>query len=213
MKFSTGLILVGCMLFLPAGTLKYWNAWVFFGALFIPMLFALIYLIRRDPELLEKRMRIKVKEKKEKAFVKFGIIFLLASYILPGFDYRFHWSKIPLWLVVVSTLVMLFGYLLFVLVLKQNSYASRIIEVQEKQKVIDTGLYRIVRHPMYMSMILLYLFSPLVLGSYYALIPILVFLFGLKLRIKNEEEVLKNGLEGYAEYMKKVKYRMIPFIW
>ena len=208
-----GLIFVGALLFLPAGSFKFWNAWLYIAALFIPMFFVLIYLVLYDPELLEKRMRLDEKEKPQRFYVKSSIIVTILIYILPGFDFRFQWSSVPLFVVIASTVVMLIGYFMFFMVMRQNSYASRVIEIQEEQKLIDTGLYSVVRHPMYMAATILFGFSPLVMGSYYALIPMIFLPVLLIIRIKNEEKVLKNGLKGYEEYMKKVRYRMIPFIW
>jgi protein-S-isoprenylcysteine O-methyltransferase Ste14 len=212
-RFGAALIIVGLILFLSAGTLKYWNAWLFIGALFSPVVLVLIYLIKNDPALLEKRMKTKEKEKTQKLIIKLSIIPFIISFLIPGFDYRFNWSAVPLWLVIMATVIMLIGYGMFFVVIRQNSYASRVIEIQEKQKVIDTGLYSVVRHPMYLSNLLIYLSIPLVLGSFYSLITMCLFLFVFYYRIKNEEEVLKEGLEGYNDYMKNVRYRLIPYIW
>ena len=145
--------------------------------------------------------------------MRLSIALLLVVFIVPGLDYRFEWSHVPLWLVIIATAIMISGYLMFVLVMKQNSYASRVIEIQEGQKVIDYGLYAVVRHPMYLAGLILYGVAPLVLGSFYAMIPVIFLPFLLAYRIKHEEKVLREGLKGYEEYMKKVKYRLIPFIW
>ncbi|MCL4539793.1 MAG: isoprenylcysteine carboxylmethyltransferase family protein, partial [Bacteroidetes bacterium] len=142
-----------------------------------------------------------------------SIVFFIISFLIPGLDYRYQWSAVPLWLVILSTLLMVFGYVMFIAAMIQNSYASRVIEIQENQRVIDTGLYSIVRHPMYLAASILYLFSPIVLGSFYGVIPMLLLPFVLAYRIRNEEDVLVNGLEGYKEYMQKVKYRLIPHVW
>ncbi len=212
-KFVLILIIVFLLLFIPAGTLKYWNGWLFICALFIPVIFVISYLIKNDPELLKKRMSSKEKERPQKILIKLSFIPFLISFIIPGLDYRYGWSGVPLWLVITALVIMLSSYAAIILVFKQNSYASRIIEVQQGQKVIDYGLYSIVRHPMYSASIMLYLGIPIVLGSYYSLIPILFFIPIFYFRIKNEEEVLIKGLDGYADYIKKVKYRLIPFVW
>ncbi|HUS87646.1 MAG TPA: isoprenylcysteine carboxylmethyltransferase family protein [Bacteroidales bacterium] len=212
-RFFLVFIFIGILLFVPAGSLKYFNGWLFIAGLLIPMTFALIYLYINDPELLEKRINLKEKEDAQKKYIKLSIIFYIVVYIIPGLDYRFNWSNVPMWLVLVSLTVMIFGYVMFIIVMLQNRYASRVIEIQNEQKLIDNGLYSIVRHPMYLSATILYLSSSIVLGSYFALIPMLLLPFLLAFRIKNEEKVLSEGLPGYEEYMKKVRYRMIPFIW
>jgi protein-S-isoprenylcysteine O-methyltransferase Ste14 len=201
------------MLFIPAGSLKYWNAWLYIGSLITPMTIALVYLYTHDPSLLEKRINTSEKEKEQKSYVKLSLVWFIISFVLPGLDFRYGWSSVPLWLVLMSVVVMQFGYTLFILVMKQNSYASRVIEIQEKQKLIDTGLYAIVRHPLYLTASIIYISSPLILGSFYALIPIAFLPLMLAYRIINEEKILIDGLEGYKEYMKKVKYRLIPFVW
>jgi protein-S-isoprenylcysteine O-methyltransferase Ste14 len=212
-RFILGLIFISAILFIPAGSIEYWNAWLFIGILFIPILFVGIYLIIRDPELLDKRLNSQEKENKQKKMVLFTTITFLAGFILSGLDYRFGWSSVPLFLVVLSAIMVLIGYIMFFMVIRQNRYASRVVEVQEKQKVIDTGFYGVVRHPMYSAAILIFLFTPLVLGSFIALIPFLIFPFQMNIRIKNEEQVLEEGLDGYVEYKKRVKYKVIPFIW
>jgi protein-S-isoprenylcysteine O-methyltransferase Ste14 len=212
-RYISVLIFVGALIFLPAGTFKFLNGWLFMAALFIPMIFVMGYLLIKDPELLEKRMKTNEKEKPQKLYLVLSIIISLLTFVLPGLDYRFRWSSVPVWLVIFSTVLMITGYAMFFIVMKQNSYASRVIEIQEEQKLIDTGMYALVRHPMYFSATILYFFAPLVLGSYYAMIP-MIFLPGLLvMRIKNEEEVLLKGLKGYEDYMKKVKYRFLPYIW
>jgi protein-S-isoprenylcysteine O-methyltransferase Ste14 len=177
------------------------------------MIFVLIYLLIKDPELLEKRFKTKEKEKEQRFIQKIGIAPTIIGFLLPGFDYRFNWSNVPTWLVVIATILVVSGYILFIIVMKQNSYASRVIEIQQNQKVIEYGLYSKIRHPMYLAAIIIMLSSPLVLGSYYALIPMAFYPLIIIFRIKNEEEVLKKGLTGYEEYLKKVKYRLIPFVW
>lgn len=207
------ILLVGLLIFIPAGSIKYWNGWLFLGALFIPMICVLIYLLVKDPDLLARRMKTKEKEKVQKVYLLLSVIACLCTFIIPGLDYRFNWSDVPFVIVIVSALVMMSGYFIFFTVMRQNTYASRVIEIEDEQKLIDTGLYSFVRHPMYLGAIILYGFVPLVLGSFYALIP-MVFIPGLLIiRIRNEEKVLIRGLKGYDEYMKKVKYRIFPFIW
>lgn len=206
-------IFIGVLLFVPAGTMKYLNGWLFIAGLTVQMTFTLIFLYKRDPELLEKRMNTKEKEDAQKKYIKFSILLYIVAYIIPGLDYRFHWSDVPMWLVVVALVIMICGYIMFIVVMMQNRFASRVIEIQHEQKLIDTGLYSVVRHPMYLAATILYLASALVLGSYYALIPMLLLPFLLAFRIINEEKVLLQGLPGYEAYMKKVKYRMVPLIW
>ncbi len=209
---AAALVLAG-VLFVSAGSLSYWNAWLYMSSLLIPMLFALTYLIARDPELLEKRMRIREKEAKQKSYVKLSLVLFVVSFCIPGLDYRFGWSSVPVWLVALATVLVLTGYAMFMVVMAQNTYASRIIELQENQKLIDTGLYSLVRHPMYLAASILYMASPLVLGSYYGTIPMLFLPFLLAYRIRNEEEILKTGLKGYDDYIHRVKYRLIPYFW
>jgi len=212
-RFILSLLIVVIILFIPAGSLSYWNGWLYLTALFVPMLFALIYLIIKDPVLLQKRMNIKEKDEAQKRYVKVSIIFLIITFIIPGLDYRFKWSDVPQWLVILAAIVMVLGYIMFVIVMMENSYASRVIEIQPNQKLIDHGLYSIIRHPMYLAASILYGASPIVLGSYYAMIPMMLLPIILAYRIINEEKLLIEGLEGYKDYMKKVKYRLIPHIW
>ena len=212
-RFLSALFIIGCILFIPAGTFKYWNGWLFIASIFIPMIVVLTYLLIKDPELLEKRFKTKEKEKEQKFIQKVGIVPTLIGFVLPGFDYRFNWSNVPTWLVIIATILVVSGYILFIIVMRQNSYASRVIEIQQNQKVIDYGLYSKVRHPMYVAAIIIMLSSPLGLGSYYALIPMALYPLIIIFRIKNEEEVLKKDLAGYDEYLKRVKYRLIPLIW
>ena len=212
-RFISGLIIISAILFISAGSIQYGNAWLFIGILFIPILFVGIYLVIRDPELLDKRLNSQEKENRQKKVVLFTSTTFLSGFILAGLDYRFHWSTGPLFLVLLSAIMVLVGYILFFMVIRQNKYASRVVEVQEKQKVIDTGFYGVVRHPMYSAAILMFMFTPLLLGSFIALLPFLIFPFQMNSRMKNEEEVLEKGLEGYVEYKKRVKYRVIPLIW
>lgn len=212
-KFICGVVLVGLLLFLPAGTFNFLNAWIFIGVLFIPMFFVMIYLAIKKPGLLEKRIKAKEKENVQKTVVGLTALIFIVAFIIAGFDFKYNWSKLPNIVTYISTGVLLISYALYVEVLRENEYLSRNVEVQENQKVVDTGLYGIVRHPMYLATIFLYLSIPLILGSIYSFIIFLPFVLLIIKRIKNEEKVLEEGLEGYSEYKKKVKYRLIPFIW
>jgi protein-S-isoprenylcysteine O-methyltransferase Ste14 len=206
-------IFMGLMLFLPAGSLDYWQAWIYCGVLFIPVSFVVIYFLKKDPELLERRLRMREKEEKQKTIIKIAYIFFFIGFIIPGLDHRYHWSNVPVLLVIVANAIVLSGYILVFFVLRENSYASRIIEVEKGQKVITTGPYAIVRHPMYLGVLLMYLSTPLALGSYWALIFFLPLLPLIVVRLLNEEEVLLRELPGYKEYCQKTRYRLIPFIW
>ena len=212
-KFSFGIIFVGLLLFLPAGTFNYFNAWLFMSLLFIPMFILGIFLFIKSPELLEKRLNAKEKEKTQKGVVGFSAILFLTSFLIAGFDYRFDWSVIPMWCVILASVILLVSYGMYAEVMRENIYLSRTIEVQENQKVIDTGLYGIIRHPMYAVTIWLFLAIPIVLGSWWALLCMAPYPFLIAIRILNEEKVLENNLSGYKEYKAKVKYRLVPFIW
>jgi len=213
LRFFAGFVFISLLIFLPAGTIHFPNGWLFITGLLLPMIFTLTLLAGKDPELLEKRINLKEREAEQKKYVKLSILIFVIAYIIPGFDYRFGWSDVPLWLVLASLALMLAGYAMFIIVMIQNRYASRVIEIQKEQKLIDTGLYSVVRHPMYLAATILYLSSSLVLGSYYALIPMAILPFLLGYRIINEEKVLQKGLPGYDKYMGRIKYRMIPYIW
>jgi protein-S-isoprenylcysteine O-methyltransferase Ste14 len=212
-RLTLGAIVIGALLFVPAGSLQYWNGWLFMAALFVPMTIALAYLYRKDRSLLEKRLTMREKQKEQKIYVKLSLVWFVVSFLVPGFDYRFGWSDVPLWLIVASVSVMIFGYVLFIVVMVQNTFASRIIEIQQNQRVVDTGLYSVVRHPMYLAAIIMYTAYPVVLGSYYALIPTMLMPALLVYRIGNEEAVLRAGLDGYTEYTERVRYKLIPFVW
>ena len=212
-KFFLGLILMGLILFLPAGTFKYCQGWILIGILFVPMFVAGLILMKKNPELLKKRLNAKEEEKEQKIVILLSGIMFLAAFIVAGLNFRFGWIVLPMWVSYVSAAVFLIAYALYAEVLRENEYLSRTIEVQEDQKVIDTGLYGVVRHPMYMSTLFLFLAMPLVLGSIISFAIMLVYIPIIVMRIRNEEKVLAKGLPGYEEYMKKVKYRIIPFIW
>ena len=212
-KFLSGLILVGLPLFLSAGSFAYWNAWLFMGILFIPMFIAGLILTKKNPYLLEKRLNAKEEQSEQKTVIALSGIMFLVGFVVAGLDYRFQWIKLPEWVAIIGAAVFLIAYGLYAEVLRENTYLSRTIEVQENQKVIDTGLYGIVRHPMYAVTLILFLSMPIVLGSVIAFIIFLTYPFIIAGRIKNEEKVLEEGLAGYKEYKQKVKYRLIPFIW
>ncbi len=201
------------MFLLPAGTFAYWEAWGYLAILFIPMSFVLNYLLKNEPELLERRMRMREKEAEQKLIIKFSYLYFLLTFLLPGFDKRMGWSNVPAGVVIAADIFVLIGYGIFLLVLRENRYASRIIEVEQEQKVISSGPYAIVRHPLYLGVSLMYILSPLALGSYWAMIPSILIIPILVLRIKNEESVLLRDLKGYPEYMQKTKHRLLPGIW
>ena len=212
-KLLGGLVLVGLLLFLPAGSLHYWQAWLLIGILFVPMLMAGLVMMGRNPDLLRKRLNAKEKESEQKTVVALSGLLFLASFVVAGLNWRFRWCVLPDWAVWAAAGVFVLSYLLYAEVLRENTYLSRTIEVQENQKVIDTGLYGIVRHPMYMATTVLFLSMPLVLASPISFIIMLGYLPVIAKRIRNEEKVLEEGLEGYSEYKKNVKYRILPLIW
>lgn len=212
-KLLSGFIVIALLLFIPAGSLKYSEAWLFLSILFVPMIIAGIALIVKKPSLLEKRLDAKEKQSEQKLVLILSAFMFLSAFIVAGLNFRFKWIELPGWVPVVSAVLFLASYILYAEVLKENEYLSRTVEVQENQKVVDTGLYGIVRHPMYMSTVLLFLLMPLVLGSVISLAVMLFYIPIIVLRIRNEEKVLEEGLDGYSEYKKKVKYRLIPFIW
>lgn len=212
-RFLPIIVFMGIVLFITAGTINYWNAWLFLVLLIVPMTSILFYLIVKDPDLLQKRISPKEKEKEQKRIVLISSILLIIGFIMPGIDYRLNWSRIPLFIIIAASILFIFGYSLFFIVLRQNSYASRIVEIQNQQKLIDTGLYSFVRHPMYLSIIIIYFTIPIILGSIYALIPMLLLPIVLNIRINNEEKILEKGLDDYKEYKNKVKYKVIPYIW
>lgn len=212
-NFLMGVVMVGVLLFAPAGTFLFWNAWLFLALLFVPMLIIGIYLWIKQPDLLAKRLSSKEKESEQKQVILMSAVVFVAGFVVAAVDFRFGWSQLPIWLVVVASVLLVISYGLYAEVMRENAYLSRTVEVQENQKVIDTGLYGIVRHPMYSATILLYLSIPLVLGSIYSFLLFLMFPFVIAKRISNEETVLEKGLDGYTSYKQRVKYKIIPFIW
>ena len=212
-KYMGGLLFVGLILFLPAGTLAYRQAWLFIGILFIPMLIMGLFLILRSPELLRKRLDAKEEQSEQKTVIALSGLMFLVAFVVAGLNYRFGWIMLPNWVSYASAAVFLFAYGLYAEVLRENVWLSRTVEVQESQKVIDTGLYGVVRHPMYMSTLLLFLSMPLVLGSVISFVILLAYIPIIAKRIRNEEKVLESGLEGYTEYKKRVRYKVIPYVW
>lgn len=213
LKFVLGVVVIGILLFLPAGTFDYWNAWLFMGILFIPMVFTGIVLMIKNPKLLEKRLKTKEQEPEQSLVIKLSGLMFAMGFVIAGLNFRFQWIILPNWALWASAIIFLLSYLLYAEVLRENTYLSRTVEVQDGQKVIDTGLYGIVRHPMYSVTIFLFLSMPLVLGSVISFAIFLTYPVIIAKRIGNEEAVLEKGLEGYAEYKKKVKYKVIPFVW
>lgn len=212
-KFLLGVLLVGLLLFLPAGSLGYWQGWLLMGILFVPMFCVGLVMMVKNPELLQKRLNAKEEEKDQKTVVKLSGLLFIAAFVVAGLNWRFGWCVLPDWAVWAATGLFLVCYLLYAEVLRENTYLSRTIEVQENQKVIDTGLYGVVRHPMYMATTVLFLAMPLVLASPISFLVMLLYIPLIAKRIKNEEMVLEEGLEGYKEYKQHVKYKVIPFIW
>ena len=212
-KFSCGLLLVGLLLFLPAGTMQYVNGWLFTGLLFVPMLMAGFVMYFKSPEFLAKRLDAKEKQATQKGVVGLSGLMFIAGFAVAGLDFRFGWSSVPTWVIAVASTLFLVAYALYAEVMRENAYLSRTIKVEQGQKVVDTGLYGVVRHPMYMATILLFLTIPLILGSWYAVIAFAFYPGIIIVRLKDEEQLLTAQLPGYDAYKKKVKYRLIPFIW
>ena len=212
-KFLLGVVLVGMLIFFPAGTCSFFNGWLFMGILFIPMFFAGIVMMFKNPGLLKSRLQAKETQRDQSLVVKFSGLMFLAGFIVAGLGVRFHWYTLPTPVVIGAAILFLGAYLLYAEVLRENTYLSRTIEVQENQKVIDSGLYGIVRHPMYSATLILFLSMPLILGSIYSFFIFLVYPFIIAKRIQGEEAFLEKELHGYREYKQKVKYRLIPFIW
>lgn len=212
-RYLLGLLLFSAFLFIPAGTINYWNGWLLMGILFIPMFITGVILMTKNPDLLRKRLKTKEKESQQKSVLLFAALMFICGFAVAGLDYRYGWMVLPKWVSIVAAVIFEFGYLMYAKVLRENTYLSRTVEVQKNQKVIDTGLYGIVRHPMYLSTFLLFLSMPLVLGSLVAFVVFLIYPIIIGKRIKNEEEVLEKELPGYIEYKKRIRYRVIPFIW
>ena len=212
-KFIFGVLIISMLIFIPANTINYWNGWLFMSLLFIPMLIVGIVMLIKSPELLAKRLNAKEKENTQKGVVGFSAILFLATFLIAGFDFRFGWSTVPLWCVILASVILILSYILYAEVMRENIYLSRTIEVQENQKVIDSGLYGIVRHPMYAVTIWLFLSIPIVLGSWWALLCMAPYPFLIAIRILNEEKILEEKLVGYKEYKSKVKFRLVPFVW
>lgn len=212
-KFIAGLLLVGLLLFVPAGTVAFWQAWLLIGILFVPMFIAGLVMMKRSPELLQKRLNVREEQREQRVVILLSGIMFLAAFVVAGFNYRFSWFILPAWVSYVAAVVFLLAYALYAEVLRENVYLSRTIEVQENQKVIDTGLYGIVRHPMYLCTVILFLAMPLVLGSLISFVIMMAYLPIIAGRIRNEEQVLENGLEGYSDYKRRVRYKVIPYVW
>ncbi|MBQ9209486.1 MAG: isoprenylcysteine carboxylmethyltransferase family protein [Oscillospiraceae bacterium] len=212
-KFAAGLLLVGLLLFLPAGSFAYWQGWLLMGILFVPMFAAGLIMMKKSPELLRKRLSAREEQSEQKTVILLSGLMFLAAFIIAGLNYRFGWIPLPGWVSYAGAVIFLGAYALYAEVLRENAYLSRTVEVQENQKVIDTGLYGIVRHPMYMSTLLLFLAMPLVLGSVISFAVMLSYIPIIAKRIGNEEKVLEEGLSGYREYKNRVRYRVIPFVW
>lgn len=212
-KFISGVILIGLLLFVPAGTLNYSNGWLFMGLLFIPMFVAGTVMMIKNPNLLKSRLNVNEKQNSQKEVLLLSGLMFIIGFIIAGLNYRYNWIQLPNIVVIISSIIFIISYLVYAEVLRENAFLLRTIEVKENQKLIDTGLYKIVRHPMYFATIFLFLSMPLILGSLISFIIFLVYPFIIAKRIKNEEQVLEKELKGYKEYKNKVKYKMIPFIW
>lgn len=212
-KFIFGLILFGLLLFVPAGTIYYPNGWLLIVILFVPMFVAGIAMMFKNPDLLKKRLNAKEEEKEQKTVVALSGIMFVSAFIVAGLNYRFKWMILPKWAVIIGVVVFLLAYIMYAEVLRENTFLSRTIEVQDNQKVIDTGLYGIVRHPMYSATLFLFISMGIVLGSLFSFVILLSYIPIISKRMRNEEKVLEEGLEGYKEYKSKVKYKVIPFVW
>ena len=212
-KYLLGIVLVGLLIFLPAGSLTFWSGWLLMGILFVPMFFAGIVMMRKNPALLESRLNAKETQREQSTVVKLSGLMFLAGFVVAGLGFRFHWYMLPMGVSIGAAVLFLFAYVLYAEVLRENTYLSRTITVQQGQTVIDTGLYGIIRHPMYSVTLVLFLSMPIVLGSVYAFLIFLVYPFIIAKRIRHEEELLEKELSGYREYKQKVKFCLIPFIW
>lgn len=212
-KFLLGVVILGVLIFLPAGSFHYWQGWLMMGVLFVPMFVAGLVMMVKNPELLRKRLNAKEEEKEQKTVVVLSMVMFIAAFVVAGLNWRFQWLVLPNWAEWLAAALFLFGYILYAEVLRENTYLSRTVEIQENQEVIDTGLYGVVRHPMYMATLILFLTMPLVLASPISFLIMLLYIPLIAKRIRNEEVVLEQGLKGYSEYKQKVKYKVIPYIW
>ncbi|MBO4655321.1 MAG: isoprenylcysteine carboxylmethyltransferase family protein [Bacteroidales bacterium] len=212
-KFLSGVVILGLLIFLSAGSFHFWQGWLLMGVLFVPMFIAGIILMVKNPELLRKRLNAKEEEKEQKWVVALSMLMFIAAFVVAGLNWRFQWLVLPNWAVWLAAAFFLFGYILYAEVLRENTYLSRTVEVQEDQEVIDTGLYGVVRHPMYMATLILFLTMPMVLASTISFLIMLIYIPLIAKRMRNEEAVLEQGLKGYREYKQRVKYKVIPFIW
>lgn len=212
-RFALGVVCMGALLFLPAGTFRYWNGWLLMGLLFVPMFCAGIVLMVRNPELLRKRLSLRERESRQGMVIKLSGIMFTVGFLLAGLNFRLAWVRMPPWISWAGAALFLLGYALYGVVLRENEFLSRTVEIQENQRVIDTGLYGVVRHPMYSATLLLFLSMPLILGSLPSLIVFLAYPVIIAMRIENEEQVLAQGLEGYTEYRQRVKFKLLPFVW
>ena len=212
-KFFAGVLAVGLLIFLPAGTLRFGQGWLLMGVLFVPMFLAGLFLMVKDPDRLRRRLDAREKEMTQKTVLLLSGLMFLAAFVLAGLSFRFGWLRFPRWVSVLGTILFLLGYVLYAFVLKENAYLARTVKVEKGQKLVDTGLYGVIRHPMYAATLLLFLSMPLILGSLLAFLVMLVYPFLIARRIQNEEQVLMRELPGYREYRKKVRWRLIPFLW
>lgn len=213
LKVVIGFLFIFALIFIPAGTVNFFGGWLFIGLLFVPLTISGVVLMIKDPELLKKRLDSKEKEKDQKIVVLLSLLMFFGGFVVAGLDYRFSWLILPLWTKIVASVVFLLSYILYAEVMRENAYLSRTVKVMENQKVVDTGLYGIIRHPMYLATILMFLSIPFILGSLFAFIIFLIYPVIIVIRIRNEEKVLSEELSGYEEYKNKVKYRIIPYIW
>ncbi|HKM11846.1 MAG TPA: isoprenylcysteine carboxylmethyltransferase family protein [Bacteroidales bacterium] len=212
-KFFLGIVVIGLLLFLPAGSFRYWNAWLLMGILFVPMFIVGVIMLAVNPELLRKRLNAKEEQQEQRAVVVLSSVLFIVAFVLAGLNWRFGWCSLPNWVIWLATGLFLASYIMYAEVLRENTYLSRTVEIQENQKVIDTGLYGIVRHPMYTASTIMFLMMPLVLGSLISFLIMLLYIPIIVKRIRNEENLLEKELVGYVEYKRRVRYKMIPFVW
>ncbi|MBI5223779.1 isoprenylcysteine carboxylmethyltransferase family protein [Candidatus Micrarchaeota archaeon] len=211
--FIASLLTIGAMLFIPAGTLDYWQGWIYIGVVFFPAIFTIAYFAKKDPQFLERRMRYDEKEAAQKKIVSLGTLVFIIGFLIPGLDQRYGWSAVPIEQIIIANIMVFVGYIIIIITMKENRFAARTVAVEKGQTVITSGPYSIVRHPMYFGVLIMYLATPIALGSYIAIIPFLLVIPVLVLRLLNEEEVLKRELSGYNEYCEKTRYHLIPWIW